>query len=127
MDLSATFVFFNSAPDDDEEPIPPPSPPFVVPDFLKEEDGESDNMILQFGIAVYYSTNIESGVRGSDRSKTHRWNHGFMGGEYEDLRQGMRLNRNSFDYMFLKVTPHLGTECDGFGKLRSRCRETNRD
>ena len=52
---------------DDEVPIPLPSPPLVVPDFFEEDDGESDNMVLLFGVAAYHSANIQSGVRGYDR------------------------------------------------------------
>ena len=66
MDLTAAFAFLDSDYADDEAPIPLPFPPFVVPDFFEEDDGESDNMVLLFGMA-YYSANIQSGVRGYDR------------------------------------------------------------
>ena len=45
MDLTAAFAFLDSDFDDDEAPIPLPFPPFVVPDFFEEDDGESDNMV----------------------------------------------------------------------------------
>ena len=69
MDLTAAFAFLDSDSDDDEAPIPLPFPPFVVPDFFEEDNGESDNMVLLFGMAAYYAANIQPGVRGSDRSK----------------------------------------------------------
>ena len=68
MDLTAAFAFLDSDSDDDEAPIPLPFPPLVVPDFFEEDDGESDNMVLLFGMAAYYSANIQSGVRGYDRN-----------------------------------------------------------
>ena len=73
MDLTAAFAFLDIDFDDDEAPIPLPFPPFIVPDFFEEDDGESDNMVFLFGMAAYYAANIESGVRGSDRSKIGEW------------------------------------------------------
>ena len=54
MDLTAAFAFLDSDSGDDEAPIPLPFPPLVVPDFFEEDDGESDNMVLLFGMAAYY-------------------------------------------------------------------------
>ena len=73
MDLTAAFAFLDSDSDDDEAPIPLPIPPFAVPDFFEEDNGESDNMVLLFGMAAYYAANILSGVHGSDRSKIDEW------------------------------------------------------
>ena len=73
MDLTAAFAFLDSDSDDDEAPIPLPLPPFVVPDFSEEDNGDSDNMVLLFGMAAYYAANIQSGVRGSDRFKIDEW------------------------------------------------------
>ena len=73
MDLTAASAFWDSDSDDDEAPIPLPIPPFVVPDFFEVDNGESDNMVLLFGMAAYYAANIHSGVRGSDRSKIDEW------------------------------------------------------
>ena len=69
MDLTAAFAFLDSDSDDDEAPIPLPFPPFVVPDFSEEDNGDSNNMVLSFGMAAYHAANIQPGVRGSDRSK----------------------------------------------------------
>ena len=73
MNLTAAFAFLDSDSDDDEAPIPLPFPPFVVPDFFEEDNGENDNMVLLFGMAAYYAANIQSGVHGSDRSKIDEW------------------------------------------------------
>ena len=73
MDLTAAFAFLDSDSDDYEAPIPLPFPPCVFPNFFEEDNGESDNMVLLFGMAVYYAANIQSGVRGSGRSKMDEW------------------------------------------------------
>ena len=73
MDLTAAFAFLDSDSDDDEAPIPLPIPPFVGPDFFEEDEGESDSVVILFGMAAYYAANIQSGVRGTDRSKIDEW------------------------------------------------------
>ena len=52
MDLTAAFAFSDSDSEDDETPIPLRFPPFVVPVFFDEDDGESNNMVLLMGMAA---------------------------------------------------------------------------
>ena len=73
MDLTAAFAFLDNDSDDEEAPIPLPFLSLIVPDFFEEDNDESDNMVLLFGMAAYYAANIHSGVRGSDRSKIDEW------------------------------------------------------
>ena len=111
MDLPAALAFLDSDSEDED-------PPFVIPDFWKEDDEQSNNMVLLFGLAAYYSAGSQSGVRGADRSKIDEWYEELMEGDHEDFRRGMRLNRNSFDFVLQKVTPYLLTERDRAGKPR---------
>ena len=110
MDLTSAFAFLDSDSEDE-------APPFVVPDFF-EDDDESGNMVQLFGLAASYSADFQSGVRGADRSKIDEWYAELMEGDHEDFRRGMRLNRNSFDFVLQKFTPYLLTKRDGPGKPR---------
>lgn len=67
MDLAAALAFLDSDSEDDEAPIPLPFPPLLVPNFFEEDDEDTDNMILLFGMAEYYLASIKSGVRESER------------------------------------------------------------
>ena len=111
MDLTAAFDFLDSDSEDE-------APPFVVPEFFEEDDDEVGNMVQLFGLAAYYSAGSQSRVRGADRSKIDEVYEDLMEGDHEDFRRGMRLNRNSFDFILREVTPYLLTERDGPGKPR---------
>ena len=111
MDLTSAFNFLDSD-SEDEAPL------FVVPDFFEEDGDETGNMVQLFGLAANYSADFQSGVRGADRSKIDEWYAELMEGDHEDFRRGMRLNRNSFDFVLREVTPYLLTERDGPGKPR---------
>ena len=111
MDLTSAFNFLDSD-SEDEAPL------FVVPDFFEEDGDETGNMVQLFGLAANYSADFQSGVRGADRSKIDEWYAELLEGDHEDFRRGMRLNRNSFDFVLREVTPYLLTERDGPGKPR---------
>ena len=109
MDLTSAFAFLDNDYEDE-------APPVVVPDFFEEDDDESGNMVQLFGLAANYSADFQSCIREADCSKIDEWYVELMEGDHEDFRRGLRLNRNSFDFVLPEVTPYLFTERDGPGK-----------